>query len=135
MFIFIDVNYAYTKQLHILVQLAIADDNFADSEKEAIRTIGRSYEIPDDTIESIIESPNLHESLAPMPVVQRMEFLIDSMHVLLADKEINELEEEFIRTLSRNLGFNDQVITFLLDYHTMDREPLKNMMHKYLLRS
>jgi uncharacterized tellurite resistance protein B-like protein len=126
------MDYQKKKQLHILVQLALADNNFTESEKNAIRRIGLSYDIAEDEIESIISNPEMQESLAPMEVSQKMDFLIDSMAVLLADKEIHESEDRFIRSLASKLGFKDPVITFLMEYHTMERHPLKDMMLKYL---
>lgn len=121
------------KQLQVLVQLALADNNFTDSEKQAIRNIGSSYHLAEAEVEKIISHPNSNENLAPMPISEKMDFLIDSMGVLLADKEIHETEDRFIRSLAAKLGFQEKVITFLMEYHTMDRVPLKDMMIKYLI--
>lgn len=126
------MDYLKKKQLHILVQLAKADDNFTDSEKNAIRRIGKTYLVEETEVEQIIQHPVIQEILAPMELIQKMDFLIDSMAVLLADNEIHESEDRFIRSLASKLGFKDPVITFLMEYHTMERKPLKDMMLKYI---
>jgi uncharacterized tellurite resistance protein B-like protein len=121
------------KQLHVLAQLALADGDFNDSEKEAIRKIAIGYKAPSKEVEAIIQNPDIKASLDPLEIPDKMNFLIDCMYVLLVDHEIHEDEDRFIRSLAAELGFNDKVITFLEDYHTMDRPQLKDMMIKYLV--
>lgn len=119
-------------QLHILVQLALADENFTESERKAIRETGQRYQLDEASVDAIMSNPDLVRVLPALDQEQAMDFIIDSMFILLADKEIHDSEDAFIRKMAIQLGFEEQVITFLMDYHTMDRQPLKNMMKKYL---
>ncbi|MFT4787169.1 MAG: putative tellurite resistance protein B-like protein [Cyclobacteriaceae bacterium] len=120
------------KLLHILVQLALADEVFSESEKQSVRLIGDSYGLSVSDIDEIIETPDFKESLAPMTVLEKMDFMIDCITVLLADKEIHPSEDRFVRSLASKLGFKDQVVTFLMEYNTMERAPLKDMMTNYM---
>jgi uncharacterized tellurite resistance protein B-like protein len=132
-YLYTQMDTSKTKQLHVLAQLALADEDFNDDEKAAIREIGARYKVPKKEVEWIVQNPDTSASLDPMEIPDKMDYLIDCMHVLLIDHEIHENEDKFIRTLAADLGFKDKVITFLEDYHTMERGPLKDMMIKYLL--
>ncbi len=128
------MDYLLKKQLHILIQLAMADNVFTDSEKETIVKIGRERGAAESEVDTIIEKPNLKESLMPMTLTQKMNFLLDSVMVVLADKKINPAEERFVRQIAKKLGFKEEVVNFLIEYQSMDRKVLKDLMIPYLIQ-
>lgn len=120
------------KQLHVLVQLAGTDDTFDESEKKVIIRIGKEKGAMQSEIEEIITAPNLKEGLAPMDLTQKIDFILDTIAVIIADKKINPEEEKFAYRIVQKLGFREKVIDFLLEYQSMDRKVLKDMMIPYL---
>ena len=128
------MDYLLKKQLHILIQLAMSDNVFTDSEKKTIIKIGKEHGGTESEIEKIIAKPNLKESLAPMTLTQKMDFLLDSMMVVLADEKINPAENKFVRQIAKKLGFKDDVVSFLIEYQSMDRKVVKDLMIPYLIQ-
>lgn len=127
------MDYLVKKQIHILVQLAKADNVFTDAEKAAILKIGLDKGAAKEDIEAMYDSTEILDSLAPMTLFQKSNFLLDMMMVLLADKEIHEMEESFSKKIATKLGFKDSVIDFLLEYNSLDRSVLIEMMIPYLI--
>ena len=128
------MDYQVKKQLHILIQLAKSDEEFTDLEKKAILKIGKERGGRESEINEIMENPNMNESLAPMTLTQKMDFLLDSISVVIADEKINPAEEKFAQQIAKKLGFRTSVVDFLIEYQSMDRKVLKDMMVPYLIQ-
>ena len=129
------IDYRVKKQLHILIQLAKADNVFSEAEKEAIRKIGLENGADKKEIEKMFDSSDISDSLAPMTLYQKSNFLLDMIMVLLADKEIHEKEENFSKVIATKLGFKESVIDFLLEYNSLDRSVLMEMMIPYCIQN
>jgi hypothetical protein len=125
------MEYRIKKQISILIQLAKIDNVFTDAEKTAILKIGAKYGVDESEVKQLFDSEEMSDSLAPMTLYQKANFLIDMILVLLADKEIHEKEEGFTKMICRRLGFNDAVVDFLIEYNTVDRAELVEMMLPY----
>jgi uncharacterized tellurite resistance protein B-like protein len=122
-----------TQKIQVLIQLAWSDGEFNDDEKEAIRSKGLEYGLTSENLDQAFAIPDDQAQLEDISTSEKLDFLIDCMEIILADHEIHEDEDRFMRTLAMKLGFREKVITFLQDYHTMERTPLSEMMSKYLI--
>lgn len=120
------------KQLSILVQIAKVDEEFADSEKELIRKIGAKYGAEDAELEEIFESPSISESLAPMNVTDKMNFMMDCILVVLADNVVTTSEQYFASQMAERLGFNPEVVLFLIENKDANREEMQDKMLSFL---
>jgi uncharacterized tellurite resistance protein B-like protein len=127
------IDFQKKKQLSILVNIAMVDEQFADLEKEAIRKISRSYGATDEEMEQVFSSPRINESLAPMSVTDKMDFMMDCMLVILADNLVTTSEEAFAIMVAKKLGFKMEIIQFLIDNKDADRTEIKNRMLAYLV--
>lgn len=120
------------KQLGILVKIAMVDEQFAEVEKEAIKKISQSYGASPKELEEIFKAPHINESLAPMGVSEKIDFMIDCMLVILADDMVTASEEAFAITMAKRMGFKKEVISFLIDKKSVDRSLIKDQMLPYL---
>jgi uncharacterized tellurite resistance protein B-like protein len=127
------IDFQKKKQLSILVNIAMVDEQFADLEKEAIRKISSSYGATDEEMEQVFSSPRINESLAPMSVTDKMDFMMDCMLVILADNLVTTSEEAFAIMVAKKLGFKMEIIQFLIDNKDADRTEIKNRMLAYLV--
>lgn len=122
------------KQLSILVQIAKVDEEFADSERATIERIGKKYGATSTELEDIFNSASITESLAPMTVTEKMDFMMDCILVVIADSVVTTSEEYFARQMAEKLGFNQDVVAFLIKNKDASREEMKELMISYLVR-
>lgn len=127
------MEYQLKKQLSILVQLAKADNIFTDSEKNTIIKIGTEHGAEENEIRYLFDDHAIEDSMAPMTMYQKANFLIDIIMVLIADAEIHPKEEAFAKSVAKKLGFQEKVIDFMLEYNSVDREVIQDMMLPYLI--
>ncbi|RED99407.1 TerB family tellurite resistance protein [Marinoscillum furvescens] len=121
------------KQLGILVKIAMVDDEFADEERATIAKISSRYGATPQELEEIINSPTINESLAPMTMVEKMNFMMDCMLVILADNMVTSSEEYFARQIAGKLGFRQEVIAFLIENKEVERDQMRELMIPYLI--
>lgn len=122
------------KQLGILVKIAMVDEDFADAEKAVIEKISKTYGATDQELEEIISSPSINESLAPMSITEKMDFMMDCILVVLADDLVANSEEYFARQMAGNLGFKQEVVAFLIAHKDTSREEMRELMLPYLIQ-
>lgn len=122
------------KQLGILVKIAMVDEDFADAEKAVIKKISKTYGATDQELEEIISSPSINESLAPMSITEKMDFMMDCILVVLADDLVANSEEYFARQMAGNLGFKQEVVAFLIAHKDTSREEMRELMLPYLIQ-
>ncbi|MFY0600217.1 MAG: hypothetical protein JXR03_11140 [Cyclobacteriaceae bacterium] len=125
------LDYQKKKQLGILIKIATVDEEFADSEKNVIEKIAKRYGASADEIDQLFESYDFSESLAPMLVVDKMDFMMDCMLVILADNVVTISEESFALTMATKLGFKHEVIPFLIKNKDTSREEMKDLLISY----
>lgn len=121
------------KQLGILVKIAMVDEEFADEEKAVIEKISKRYGAEAEELEEIFSAPPINESLAPMTVTDKINFMMDCILVILADNVVTNSEEYFARQMAANLGFNPDIVRFLIDHKNEDRSDLTEDMLSYLI--
>jgi len=120
------------EQLSILIQLAYADAEFTDIEKNTIRKIGLEKGVAALEIELLFQDHNLGEKLT-FSQDQKTDVLLGMLTVLLSDEHIHPNEEKFAQSMANKLGFKTSVINFLVDYHNMDIKVLREMVLTYKL--
>ncbi|VXD16915.1 hypothetical protein [Marinoscillum sp. 108] len=121
------------KQLSILVKIAMVDEDFADAEKEVIRKISQKYGATSQELTEIFDSPATAESLAPMTLIDKMDFMMDCILVVIADDMVTSSEEYFARQMATRLGFNQDVVAFLIKNKDVSREEMRELMLPYLV--
>jgi uncharacterized tellurite resistance protein B-like protein len=121
------------QQIQVLVQLALVDREFDEAEKAAITKIGLENGGNQQEIDGLLNHSHVVETFEPMTDEQRMNFMIDCIMVVIADDKINPQEDQFVKNLADKLGFKKEVVTFLIEYQTMDRHILRDLMKSYLL--
>lgn len=121
------------KQLSILVKIAMVDEEFAEQEKNVIQKISQKYGASDAELQEIFNSPSLSYSLAPMTIMDKMDFMMDCMLVILADDIVTSSEEYFARQIAQTLGFNPEVVPFLTKNKGINRAKMKELMLPYLI--
>lgn len=128
------LNYEKKKQLSILVNIAMVDEDFADSERAAIEKIGRNYGATDEELDSIFNTTDFNDSLAPLGVTEKMDFMMDCMLVVLADNVVSRAEEAFALTMAKKLGFKKETIPFLIESKDIDRAQMKDLLLPYMVQ-
>ncbi len=77
--------------------------------------------------------PYINESLAPMSVTEKMDFIIDCMLVILADDMVTNSEESFAITMAKRLGFKKEVVPYLIENKATDRHAIKDQLLPFLV--
>lgn len=121
------------KQLGILVKIAMVDEDFSEEEKAVITRIGHKYGASAEELEEIYQSPPINESLAPLSVVEKMDFMMDCILVVLADSVFTSSEEYFARQMASRLGFRQEVVGYLISNKEVEREKMRELMLPYLI--
>lgn len=119
-------------QLAILIQLAHADEEFTEIEKNTIRKIGLEKGVPSLEIELLFQDHNFTDK-PTFTQAQKTDVLLEMLTVLLSDEHIHPNEERFAQSMASKLGFKPTVINFLVDYHNMDTKVLREMVLPYKL--
>tara|TARA_Y100001972_G_scaffold119404_1_gene160688 strand:- start:5969 stop:6358 length:390 start_codon:yes stop_codon:yes gene_type:complete len=122
------------KQLSIMVKIAMVDEDFADEEKAVIKKISKRYGATDQEIEDIFNSPPTTESLTPMTVNDKMDFMMDCILVILADQVVTSSEDYFAKHIATSLGFKTEVVPYLIEHKDASREEMKESMIPFLVR-
>ncbi len=111
----------------------MVDEDFSVEEKEVISRIGKKYGASETELEEIYQSPPINESLAPLSIVEKMDFMMDCILVVLADNVFTSSEEYFARQMAAKLGFRQEVVGYLISNKEMDREQMRELMLPYLI--
>lgn len=131
-------------QLKTLVQLALADDNFDESEEKHILAIGKANHLSEDVIREIIEeglrSKSVEERLdySLLNFDQKFEYLYNIVQLMKIDHEVYLSEIRYCERTAERLGFDKRVISQMSTeiYSdpsiTTDREKLKQKVKKYI---
>ena len=123
------------KQLSILIQIAQVDEEFAESERAVITKIGKKYGATEQEMEALFNSPSISESLQPMTMTEKMDFMMDCILVILADNVVTTSEEYFASQMAEKLGFNHDVVPYLIQNKDVSREEMRQLMVPYLVQT
>ena len=83
------------QKLIVLIQLAKADHEFAPSEKRMIEQIAARHNFPQNELEELMDGNGNIESLGALSPLKKREYLVDCLHVIMADGKIEAQEITF----------------------------------------
>lgn len=102
------------KKLNILIQLAMADREFAAVEREMIYQIARDHNYPVEEVNYLIQNPEPIGSLGALSEKQKEDYLLSSIELVMADHRVAESEIVFSQHIAIKLGFLKNVVNYLL---------------------
>lgn len=126
------------KELSLMIQLAISDNELAEREEKLIFNLGKLHGITEEEIKKLIKNP---EPIGPIEALsndEKFQYLYVVIQMMKVDGQIFKSEIEFCRNLAEKLGFKRSVVGELSSriYSdpsiTSDREELKKTAFKYL---
>lgn len=103
------------KKLNLLIQLAESDKHFARSEREMIYRIARDRNFPEDEVNQLIKNPEPIGSLGALSPEQKLDYLLTSIELMLADQKIFDSELTFCRNVAIKLGFRKSIIDYFVE--------------------
>ena len=125
-------------QLNILINLAASDNNVAENEAKAIRTIAKAKGISEDEIDQMLKSPKPIGDLSSFTEDQKFESLYHLIQLMKADGQVFKSEISFCESIAEKLGYKKSVVAELSSriYSdptiTSDRKMLMDKAHKFL---
>lgn len=102
------------KKLNILIQLALVDKDFAPAERELIYQIARERNYPMAEVDALIEHPEPIGTLGALSEAQKVDYLLSSIELMLADNRVMESEILFSQQIAMKLGFFKHVVNHLV---------------------
>jgi len=126
------------EKLQLLVNLARADDNLAQDEKQFIKNIGKAHGYPESSVETLFyetHAINIPENLTHE---HRVDFAISLTQLMLLDKMMFLKEIEYCINLVERLGFEKRFIYKLIAAVSEQAndpkqlETIRKEAHKYL---
>ena len=103
------------KKLNILIQLALADKDFDNAERELIYRIARERNYPLKAVEDLIDHPEPIGTLGALSESQKVDYLLSSIELVLADHRVLESEIVMSQHIAIKLGFFKTVVHHLID--------------------
>ena len=88
-----------------IVQLALADENLADSEKELLEKIAKTVNISEEQYQDIMKNPDKYSIHATLSYDERIERLFILTQMIFADDEVTGAEMIVLRRVAIGLGF------------------------------
>ena len=103
------------EQLKLLVNLAMADGNLAQDERQFIINIGKAHGYPESSVETLFYEE--HPIIIPEKINndQRIEYALTLTQLMLLDKKMFLKEIEFCSDIVERLGFERTFIYRLVD--------------------
>ena len=98
------------QKLIILIQLAKADGEFADSEKQLIEDIAERHNFSGFELKKLFYSTESFESLGALSNAKKSEYLLDCLRLVMVDGKIKPAEITFCEDLAVKLGYNKDVV-------------------------
>ena len=118
------------KKLNILIQLAMVDKDFAKAERDLIYQIAREKNYPEEEVTELIRHPEPIGTLGALSENQKLDYLISSVEMVLADHRVIDSEVIFTQQIAIKLGFLKNVVNYLLI--NLDKKPVEALRHQVL---
>jgi len=99
--------------LSALIQLASADDDLAEKERDLIFLIGRANGLSENEIKSLMAKPEELHSAGNLSDDEKFELLYNIVQLMKIDSEVFLSEIKFCEDIAEKLGFSRKVITEL----------------------
>jgi uncharacterized tellurite resistance protein B-like protein len=125
-------------QLNILINLAASDNNVAEKEAKAIRTIAKANSIPMEEVDQMLKSPKAIGDLSSFTEDQKFEALYYLIQLMKSDGQVFKSEISFCEAIAEKLGYKKGVVAELSariysdPSITSDRKLLMDRAHKFL---
>ncbi len=114
------------KKLNLLIQLAESDKHFAKSEREMIYRIAKDRNFSEEEVNQLIKNPEPIGSLGALSTEQKLDYLLTSIELMLADQKVFDSELTFCRNVAIKLGFKKGIIDYFAEnFEKKSREELK----------
>lgn len=114
------------KKLNLLIQLAESDKHFAKSERDLIYRIAKDRNFTEEEVNQLIKNPEPIGSLGALSVEQKLDYLLTSIELMLADQKIFDSELTFCRNVAIKLGFKKGIIDYFVEnFEKKDLQELK----------
>lgn len=126
------------KQLSLMIQLAISDNQLVEREERLIYNIGKLHGISEAEIKELIKKPEPIEPVEALSNDEKFQYLYMVIQMMKVDRQIFKSEIEFCKNLAEKLGFRKGVVAELSSkiYSdptiTADRDALKKSAFRYL---
>jgi uncharacterized tellurite resistance protein B-like protein len=130
----------YKRELSLMIQLALTDQELADKEERLIFNLGYLHGIHEEEIRELIKNPVPIGPVEALSIDEKFQYLYMVIQMMKVDGHIFKSEVEFCRSLAEKLGFKRGVVAELSGriYSdpsvTADREELKRLASKFILR-
>lgn len=109
------MNAVLKKKLNILVQLAAVDGSFVQKEKSLIKSICERHGLTKKDLDEIMISPEPIGSLGALSYRTILEYMSESLLLMLVDGKILQSEVLFCEDIGLRLGFTKATIDELID--------------------
>ncbi len=130
-----------TTHLNMLIQLALADNNMAESESNMIYMIGKANKIKEEEIRQMMDD-HMHKNpvkieFQVLTEEQRFEYLYNVVQLMKIDSEVYLSEIRYCEKMAEKLGYNKGVVKEISSKIyadpaiTSDRGVLMEMAQKY----
>ncbi len=134
------------EQLKTLIDLAVIDGRFDESERKLIMSIGKANQVSEDEIKDVIKSRMSYREkedelidFSSLSFDEKFEYLYNIIQLMKIDREVYLSEIRYCEELAEKLGFGKKVVgkmssnIFSDQRITSDREELKMKVKKYLI--
>ncbi len=102
------------KKLNILIQLALADQEFAAAERDLIYQMARERNYPIEDVDNLILNPEPIGTLGALSEKQKVDYLLSSIELVMADHRVAESEIVFSEHIAIKLGYFKNVVNYLI---------------------
>lgn len=113
------------KKLNMLIQLALADKDFAESERALIYQIAQERNYPREAVDEMIRNPEPIGTLGALSESQKVDYLVSSIELVLADHRVVESEILLSQHIAIKLGFFKNVVNHLIAH--LGKMPLQDL--------
>ncbi len=105
------------KKLNILIQLAMADRDFATVERELIYRIARERNYPIEAVNDLIKNPEPIGTLGALSEEQKADYLLSAIEMVLADHRVVDSEIVMSQHIAIKLGYGKNVVNHLIAHY------------------
>jgi hypothetical protein len=126
------------EKLQLLVNLALADGNLAQDERQFIINIGKAHGYPESSVETLFYEQHQIDIPENITNDQRVDYALALTQLMLLDKKMFLKEIEYCIEIVEKLGFEKRFVYKLIDVVSEQGtspetlKTLRNESHKYL---
>ena len=103
------------KKLSILIRIATADGEFAKTEKNYITQVAEKNGVSPLELSALYEDPESIGSLGALSYEKIVEYMCDSLSLMMADQKIMQSEVLLCEDIGFRLGFNKKDIDSVIE--------------------